>query len=369
MAKKEKQLTEQEKAFFAIKRDYTDEDFQGMYRKVYDEIINPFKADLNMYPPDKLQETIEGSNQVIKTTNGLGYAAKGFFGREIKSKKDLEDYLDWWIDFYHQIKTKADFDRELERFERLLYADYQIDMPIIVKFDYQVSHKKNFFTNRPTFYSYWDGNLKTNYGKGSFVIAFCSFNTRLNDEELMAIIKHEFGHIIQGHCTESNTATQEELSYRNQAMDISINLAMTTAEKKALLSATEKMWGVGATGCMSLGGQKKDGGYALKGMFSNPGDYVYPLGVLKYFFPPDQGGDGQGEGGEGGESGEGGGGGEGGGSSAEQINVGDYVRTRTSPPKYGKVVYVDPVSGKADIEEYTDDEWAQIREELKKQKK
>lgn len=369
MAKKKsaEERSEAEKAFYEIKRSFTDEDIQNLYNNAIQNIVEPYKRDLDIMPDDKLDEIIDTWNRATQNGNGRGNQAPGRFGRSIQSKKDLKDYLDWWIDFYHNIKTAEQFNSELERFEKLLYVDYQIKMPIIVKFDYQVTAINSFIVNVPTFYSYWDGSLKTNYGEGSFVIAFCSWTPILTDEELMAVIKHEFGHIIQGHCVLPNeTFTHQEGEYRNQAMDISINIALTVDEKKLLISAASKMWGEGATGCMSLSGPRDEGGLDLRGRFIAPGNWPKALSELKYAFPPKQKqpGEGQGEGG-GGESGGEGGGGGGGGSSIENINVGDYVVTRTFPKKYGKVIYVDPISGRADIEEYTDDEWEQIRKTLK----
>ena len=357
--KKKPERTEAEKQWHAIKRSYTTEELDALYLDAKQNIIGRYAVDLAMMPAQKKKDVIEAWNMGTKMGDkGRGNQIPGRFGKEIKSEKDILSYCNWWIDFYHQIKTQEQFEEQYVRMEKLLYADYQIALPIVVKFDYQINGILSFI-NPPTFYSYWDDDILTQNGKGSCVIAFCSFTPILTDEELMAVIKHEFGHIVQGHCVTGNIFTPREQEYINQAMDVSINVAFTDQDKDNLISAASKMWGEGATGCMSLAGKKDKGGYALKGRFVSPGDWPSVLSELKYAFEPKEKKEGEGEG-EGQGQGQGGGGGGG-----DTLKVGDYIVTRKSPVKHGKVVYIDPQSGKTDVEEYTDAEWEQIRKTLK----
>ncbi len=363
MAVRKKERSDLEKVFFQIKHSFTTEDLESLYQNVKDNIIAPYAAMINALPPIQQLEVIAVWDKVTKTNNGRGNQAPGRFGKAIATIRDVVDYMNWWIDFYHQIKTEEQFQEQLKRVERLLYADYQIELPIVVRFDYQVTDIRSIIMRPPTYYSYWDDELETTQGKGSCVIAFCSYNSLLTDEELMAVIKHEFGHIVQGHCIAPPTFTATEQEYRNQAMDVSINIAFTDQEKENLIKAAAKMWGEGATGCISLAGKKEFGGYDLPGKISPPGDWPYVLAELRYAFgkktedQDQQQGKGKSQQGQGSGAG-------GSGSNIEEINAGDHVKIRGSK-KYGKVVSVDPVTGKAEIEEYTDDEWKEIKKTLK----
>lgn len=336
-----------------IKRTYTTEELNNLYLSVKESIIQPYIQQelplLKSFYPAFYSQTIEDWNKQTKKNQ-----ISGRFGRSISNIKDLEDYLNWALDFYHQIKTSEQFKEQFERFERLLYQNYQIKFPILVRFDYQIENINDI--GCATFYSYYNDKIETENGTGSHIIAFNSYVPLLTDDELMMMIRHEFGHIIQGHCTLRAEFSKQLGEYRNQAMDISINLDFDDKDKENLMKGTEKMWGEGARGCMSLNGKKEDGGYGLKAI-SSAGNWLKPLAVLTTLLPPKKDDDG--------------GGGPPGPPSPpsppdDKIKVGDYIDSRKGDGKYGKVISIDSVTGKMDIELLTDEQWKQVIQDNKK---
>lgn len=330
-----------------IKRTYTTEELNNLYISVKEGIIQPYiQQDLpllqSLNPVFYFQAIVNWDKQT------QGNQISGRFGRSISNIKDLEDYLNWALDFYHQIKTSEQFTEQFERFERLLYQNYQIKLPILVRFDYQMENLSNI--GHATFYSYYNDKIETGYGQGSHIIAFNSYVPLLTDDELMMMIRHEFGHIIQGHCTLRPVFSKQLEEYKNQAMDISINLDFDDTDKENLMTGTEKMWGEGARGCMSLNGKKKDGGYGLNAI-SSVGNWQKPLSVLTNFFPPkkDDGGPPSPPGPPGPPS-----------PPDDKIKVGDYIDSRKGDGKYGKVISIDSVTGKMDVELLTDEQWEQV---------
>ena len=333
-----------------IKRTYTTEELNNLYIGVKEGIIQPYIQQLPLLQsvdPALYSQTIADWDKKTK-----GNQISGRFGRSISNIKDLEDYLNWSLDFYHQIKTSEQFTEQFERFERLLYQNYQIKFPILVGFDYQFKD----IGGHATFYSVYNDKIETTTGTGSHIIAFNSYVPLLTDDELMMMIRHEFGHIIQGHCTLRAEFSKQLGEYRNQAMDISINLDFDDKDKENLMTGTEKMWGEGARGCMSLNGKEKDGGYGLKAI-SSPGNWLRPLAVLTNIFPPKK--DDDGGGGPPGPPGP---------TSPpdDKIKVGDYIDSRKGDGKYGKVISIDSVTGKMDVELLTDEQWKQVIQDNKK---
>ena len=338
-----------------IKRTYTTEELNNLYIGVKEGIIQPFIQQelplLKSLNPAFYSQAIEKWNEKTR-----GNQISGRFGRSISNIKDLEDYLNWSLDFYHQIKTSEQFTEQFERFERLLYQNYQIKFPILVRFDYQIENLSDI--GHATFYSYYNDKIETTTGTGSHIIAFNSYVPLLTDDELMMMIRHEFGHIIQGHCTLSLRAefSKQLEEYRNQAMDISINLDFDDKDKENLMTGTKKMWGEDATGCMSLNGKKEDGGYGLNAI-SSAGNWQKPLAVLTNIFPPKK--DDDGGGGPPGPPGPPS-------PPDDKIKVGDYIDSRKGDGQYGKVISIDSVTGKMDVELLTDEQWKQVIQDNKK---
>jgi hypothetical protein len=337
-----------------IKRTYTNEELNNLYLGVKEGIIQPYIQQelplLKSFNPAFYSQAIAGWDESTKKNQ-----ISSRFGRSISNIKDLEDYLNWALDFYHQIKTSEQFTEQFERFERLLYQNYQIKFPILVGFDYQIEKISDI--GRATFYSIFNDKIETPTGTGSHIIAFNSYVPLLTDDELMMMIRHEFGHIIQGHCTIRAEYSKQLGEYRNQAMDISINLDFDDKDKENLMTGTEKMWGEGATGCMSLNGKKEDGGYGLKAI-SSAGNWQKPLAVLTNLLPPkkdDDGGGGGPPGPPGPPS-----------PPDDKIKVGDYIDSRKGDGKYGKVISIDSVTGKMDVELLTDEQWKQVIQDNKK---
>lgn len=342
-----------------IKRTYTTEELNNLYIGVKEGIIQPYIQQelplLKSLNPSFYSQAIVNWDKKTK-----GNQISGRFGRSISNIKDVEDYLNWALDFYHQIKTSEQFTEQFERFERLLYQDYQIKFPILVRFDYQIENLSNI--GHATFYSYYNDKIETTTGTGSHIIAFNSYVPLLTDDELMMMIRHEFGHIIQGHCTLRAEFSKQLAEYRNQAMDISINLDFDDKDKENLMKGTEKMWGEGATGCMSLNGKKEDGGYGLNAI-SDAGNWKKPLNVLTTRFPFKND-----DGGPSGPPGPPSPPGPPGPPSPpdDKIKVGDYIDSRKGDGKYGKVNSIDSDTGKMDIELLTDEQWKQVIQDNKK---
>lgn len=306
------------------KRYWEDGDFELLYINYRDNVLKEFEK--NLMDPRTDPTVFSKWTQIDKN---------------LKTPKDIIKWAYGWLDYIHQIKTKEEYEKQLKRCQDILYYG-GMELPIILMFDYQMNGIGSLF-NKPTFYSYFDPAFKTTLGEGSYFIAFPSSIVHLNDEELEAVIKHEFGHITQGHCG-FNSKDPFECNYLNSAMDISINLAFAEKEQELLISAAHKLFGGKAYPCLSLIGSKEEGGMEID-QPTLPGDWQTPLDFIRLYYKKDQK---QGEG-------------EGQGEPQkidETINVGDFVTVRGKDPKvYGRVMGIDSATGEMQIEEYTKEEF------------
>lgn len=318
-----------------------------------DNIISRYAQnlrDIEIVDPSKANAIIKKAGKIFEGT--------------ISSVQDVIDAIYEYFDYYHAIKTEEQLAYEFERANR--FVQYQgIDIPIILEFDYQFYTSASIF-QKPTFYSYANTKTITKFGKGAYHIAFPASQALLTDDEVMVAMKHEFGHIYQGHCT-ATLRDNFEKSYSNAAMDISINLGMTEAEQALLVTLAHKIWkNTSSYPCLSLAKEDGKGGYGIPQPVS-PTDWRGTLGWIKaYHKKKDQE---EGQGGDGTEGGSGGGGG--GGESQPQppidnkIKVGDYVRVDgSSPATYGKVTAIDETTGKISVTEYTPEEWENLKKSM-----
>jgi len=276
--------------------------------------------------------------------------------------KESRDFLK----FYHAIKTQAELDVEFERAKKFVLFE-GMDLPIIVDFDYQYFTEKYAIGEKlPTFYSWFNPDSETSYGKGAYHIAFPATQKYLTDDEVMVAMKHEWGHIFQGHC---GVMTKDNFIARinNQAMDISINLGMTPEEQELLFSVARKIWrSPKACPCMSLAKPDGQGGFGVPVAVS-PTDWVSTRGYIKAYYDKDKDTNPDGDGEEG-DDGQAGGSGQGGGKQPpidSKIKVGDFVYKAGTPPVYGKVTSINEQTGDVSYDEYTEDEWAKIKENIK----
>jgi hypothetical protein len=298
----------------------------------------------------KLQETINDGKKIFEGT--------------INTIQDYIDAVYDYFEYYHAIKTEEQLAYEFERANR--YVQYSgIDIPVVLEFDYQFYTKASIF-QKPTFYSYANIDTVTKFGKGAYHIAFPSSQALLTDDEVMVAMKHEFGHIYQGHCT-ATLRDNFEKSYSNAAMDISINLGMTEAEQALLVTLAHKIWKNNQSyPCLSLAKPDGQGGYGIPQPVS-PTDWRGTLGWIKAYHKKKDGGDGGG--------GTGGGGGGGGGGTPgneppkqpeiQKVKVGDYIKVIGSEPAiYGRVTSIDDVTGNIETKDYTIEEWDVIKKSM-----
>lgn len=286
----------------------------------------------------------------------------------INSIQDIINHVNQYFDYYDVIRSQEDLQAEFDRAKKFVFYE-GIDLPIVIEFDYQYFNENSIF-QKPTFYSYYNSETKTDFGTGAYHIAFPSTQKYLTDEEVMVAMKHEFGHIFQGHCTIAPKDDFEK-RYNNQAMDISINLGMTAEEQELLFSVTRKIWkNPKACPCMSLAKATGEGGFGIPVAVS-PQDWRGTNGFIRAYYEKKNKGDGQG-GGQGKPQQGAGGGGEGEGQSGEsqqideKINVGDFIWVPGSSPKvYGRVTAVNDTTGEVAYDEYTEDEWENIKANMK----
>lgn len=282
----------------------------------------------------------------------------------INSIQDVINHVNQYFDYYDVIRTQEELQVEFDRAKKFVF--YQgMDLPIVVEFDYQYFNEDS-ITQKPTFYSYYNSETKTDFGTGAYHIAFPSTQKYLTDEEVMVAMKHEFGHIFQGHCTIAPKDDFEK-RYNNQAMDISINLGMTAEEQDLLFSIARKIWkNPTACPCCSLAKPTGEGGFGIPVAVS-PQDWRGTNGFIRAYYEKKNKGDGGGQGkpqqgaGEG-ESGES--------QPDEKINVGDFIWVPGSSPRiYGKVTAIDDATGEVSYDEYTEEQWAQIKAQIKEDMK
>ncbi len=282
-----------------------------------------------------------------------------FYDKSLTDFNKIIKYVEDWIEYNHAIRTEEEFEIQYARAEKILYYE-GIQLPLVLMFDYQV-HNWSSVLEKPTFYSYYDANFVNMIGKGTFFVAFPSTIAHLTDDELMVVLKHEFGHIVQGHCS-VHSSDPFDANYQNAAMDISINCGMTPKEQGLLVDAAGKLFGMGKYPCLSLIGPKEQGGFNIKKPVQ-PGAWTDALSSIRLYYKKGQNSNqqqsqqnqkGQPQQGQG--SGEGGGGE---GQMDDKIRIGDPVITRDSNNKiYGRVTAIDETTGEvAEIEEMTKEEF------------
>ena len=185
----------------------------------------------------------------------------------------------------------------------------------------------------------------------------------------MVAMKHEFGHIFQGHCTIAPKDDFEK-RYNNQAMDISINLGMTAEEQELLFSVARKIWkNPTACPCMSLAKATGEGGFGIPVAVS-PQDWRGTNGFIRAYYEKKNKGDGGGGQGKPQQGAGGEGEGEGGQGESQQIdekiNVGDFIWVPGSSPKvYGRVTAINDTTGDIAYDEYTEEQWENIKSNMK----
>lgn len=353
-AQREEALTKMSSQY---KRHWTTPDLDLLLQKAKDEVLGYFKANLPLW-------------LAVPKTGAQILEAFQDYDPTLTDFKKVIKYVEDWINFNHGMKTEEEYEAQYTRAEKILYYE-GITLPIILMFDYQVSNWSAVL-QKPTFYSYYDPNFQTLQGKGSFFIAFPGTISHLNDEELMVALKHEFGHIVQGHCSVHSSDPFDQ-NYQNAAMDISINCGMTPKEQGLLIKVANILFGKGKYPCMSLIGPKTEGGFNIRKAVQ-PGAWTDALASIRLFYKKDQsakqgeqgegeeqqGQQGQGQEGQGqgqGQQGEGQGGGEG--KIDDKIRVGDAVKSRDpNNPVYGRVISIDPVTGDiAEIQQLTKEEF------------
>lgn len=281
----------------------------------------------------------------------------------INSIQDVINHVNQYFDYYDVIRTQEELQVEFDRAKKFVF--YQgMDLPIVVEFDYQYFNEDS-ISQKPTFYSYYNSETKTDFGTGAYHIAFPSTQKYLTDEEVMVAMKHEFGHIFQGHCTIAPKDDFEK-RYNNQAMDISINLGMTAEEQDLLFSIARKIWkNPTACPCMSLAKATGEGGFGIPVAVS-PQDWRGTNGFIRAYYEKKNKGGQQGQGKP--QKGDGEGGGES--QPDEKINVGDFIWVPGSSPRiYGKVTAIDDATGEVSYDEYTEEQWAQIKAQIKEDMK
>ncbi len=337
---------------------YTDNDLELFYLNARDNVVANY-----------VQSLIEIFT-VLPQNHPKIQAILNQWSNRISNMTGIQDIIDWChkrLDYYHVIKTQKDLETQFERCKKIVY--YQgLELPILLIFDYQLVDERSLIGSGPTFYSYFDSKAITNWGTGAYYIAFPSTAAYLTDDELMVAMKHEFGHIVQGHCSVHSNDPFDR-NYMNQSMDISINLGMTEKEQELLISVAQKLFGQGAYPCMSLIAAHGQGGFGIPQLVS-VGDWQTPHDFIKLYYkrkndeeqkgPPQQG-EGQGQGGKGK-----GGAGEGDPQKIdEKIKEGDFVILRGSDPKvYGQVTAINETTGEVVYDEISQEDWEQIKKKM-----
>lgn len=343
---------EQAKMRMAFKKSsaLSTEELQLLSLNARDNIINRFEQKLlniQQVDPNMIDQYVKMFSNIT--------------GTKMSSIKDIMDNIRDYFDYYNAIKTKEELEIEFERANRIFnYSG--VEIPIIIEFDFQYYGEGALF-NKPTFYSYFDPEAMTIFGKGAHIIVFPSSQKHLTDDEVMVAMKHEYGHIVQGHCSIAPKDKFEE-KYNNQAMDISINIGMTAAEQELLVSVARKIWkNPNAWPCMSLARPKTQGGFGISTIVTAT-DWRGTSGYIRAYYDKEFKGEGEGQGGSGSGSGSGGGGAPP--PMGEKIKVGDFVTfPGTNPPVYGRVTAIDESNDKISYDEYSEAEWRNIVEQEK----
>lgn len=336
----------------------TTEELELLRINVRDNVISRFAQrlkDIQTVSPSSSKEIVDAYRKKLNNPN-------------LNSIQDIIDSVNDYFDHYHCIKTQEELDFEFERARKFVFFQ-GIDLPIVVEFDYQYFSEASIY-QKPTFYSYYNPETQTDFGKGAYHIAFPSTQKYLTDEEVMVAMKHEFGHIFQGHCT-IGSKDDFDAQINNQSMDISINLGMTPEEQELLFNVARKIWkNPTACPCMSLAKPSGQGGFGIPVAVSAT-DWRGTKGFILAYYEKEkqqQGGGTKGPSQPGG--GAGGGSGQGGESQQidEKLNVGDFFWVPGSSPKvYGRVTAINETTGEISCDEYTEEEWAQIKANIKNQ--
>ncbi len=349
-----KKITQEENYLLATKSvNFTDEDLEMFYLNARDNVILPFENRIREIhaelPGFFYNELLPSWQKIIKKATGP------------------DDIINWAyskLEYYHAIKTQKELEYQFQRCKDIVYFN-GLELPIVLIFDYQFVSEDSFISRNPTFYSTFKGDVNTSWGRGAYYIAFPATAAYLTDEELMVAMKHEFGHIVQGHCS-IHSGDAFDVQYMNQSMDISINLGMTEQEQNLLIKVAEKLFGTGTYPCMSLIAPHGQGGFGIPQLVQS-GDWQTPHDFIRLYYKnkdkkgqQGKGSPQQGQGGGSGESGEGEGQ-----QIDDKINVGDFVILRGSDPKvYGRVSAIDDTTGKAVYDEISQEEWEEMKKNM-----
>jgi len=269
----------------------------------------------------------------------------------ITTVQNVIDYHTHYFNYYmDSMKNVEQINFEIERAKRLLFEG-DLELSLKVEFDIQYYREKDLY-KKPTFYSYFNYSTVDLNGNYSHHIAIPATQSRLTDDEVRIIMKHEWGHIRQGHCRIMGN-DQFDSQYNNQAMDISINSGMTEEEKELLFVALRKMTDdPKACPCMDLISPRGEGGLGVDSYIS-PTAWVRAVNVIKAYYNKQKQESGEEEEEEEEEQP----------PISSDIAVGDYVYVAgTKPEVYGEVIDID-ANGKATYKEFTDEEWEAIKEE------
>lgn len=356
MAKKEEKSL---RAEFTKSTVLTTEELLLLRKNAIDNVLGRFSQklrDIQKVDPNSAQEIADNYKLNLPTHEQSS----------INSIQDVINHVNQYFDYYDIIRTQEELQVEFDRAKKFVFYE-GIDLPIVIEFDYQYFSENSIF-KKPTFYSYYNPETKTDFGKGAYHIAFPSTQKYLTDDEVMVAMKHEFGHIFQGHCTIAPKDDFEK-RYNNQAMDISINLGMTAEEQDLLFSVARKIWNnPTACPCLSLAKPTGEGGFGIPVAVS-PQDWRGTNGFIRAYYEKKNKGDGQqGQGKP--QQGAGGGEGQQGEGESQQIdekiNVGDFIWVPGSSPKvYGRVTAINDTTGEVAYDEYSELEWEQIKANMK----
>jgi len=348
---------------FSKSSSVTTEELDILRKNAMDNVIGRFSQRLK----EIVQVDPSASKEIIKEYKKIVSSNER---HHINSIQDVINHVTDYFKYYDAIKTQEELDFEFERAKKFVLYE-GMDLPVVVEFDYQYTNSSSIF-NKPTFYSYYNPDTITEHGKGAYHIAFPSSQKYLTDDEVMVAMKHEWGHVVQGH-TEIRPKDKFEQQYNNQSMDISINIGMTAEEQELLFSVAHKIWKNNEScPCMSLSKPEGKGGFNIP-VISSPQDWRGASGFIRAYYDKKnkKNGEGEGEGGDGEpQEGEGGGGSSGGESTGKQespkVKVGDYIYVRgTNPEIHGKVNVINETTGEIQYDEYTEDEWENVKANIK----
>jgi hypothetical protein len=339
---------------FAKSGKLTQEEFDALRKNAKENVLDRFVAKIKRMEIDTPVKWTKILAEYVRNTNG-----------KVSTLQDVIDHHSEFFKYYREsMETAEQLEFEIERAKKIFFAG-GLNLNVVLEFDYQI-YTEDHLHKKPTFYSYYNHKVVDLNGRRAFHIAIPATQSRLSDEEVEVVMKHEWGHIRQGHCTLKGQ--QFDTKYNNQGMDISINSGMTEEEKVLLFSAVRKMTNdPDAAPCMSLDGPTDKGGFNQATTIV-PSAWRRAVGILKAYdtrFEDEDGG---------------------GGKRPPNkpppkgpkppppkkppepqppkvMQVGDYVYVKgtKNPQVFAQVVDIDEVTGKVIYEEFTNEEWENIK--------